>query len=96
MAINFLDKSGEPTPTPKKPTKGKSGHAKPIPIDKSALLKPGRLRPGHLMHLYGISHSTLYKRREAGLIPKPDLTEHHRPIWFTSTIAPFFGVKSDG
>lgn len=96
MPINIVCRSETAAPTPKKPTKGKPGHAKPIPIDKSALLKPGRLRPGHLMHLYGISHSTLYKRREAGLIPKPDLTEHHRPIWFTSTIAPFFGVKSDG
>ena len=96
MAINFQDKSGEPSPTPKKPTKGKPGHAKPIPIDKSALLKPGGVRPGQLMHLDGISTSSLYKRREEGSIPPPDLKEHHRPIWFTSTIAPFFGVKVDG
>lgn len=78
-------------PAPAKKPKGKPGHAKPIPIDKSALLRPGRLRPGHLMHLYGISHSTLYKRREEGLIPRLTWTEHHRPIWFTSTIAPWLG-----
>ena len=32
MAINFLDKSGEPIPTPKKPTKGKPGHAGSMPF----------------------------------------------------------------
>ena len=95
MPINIVSRPDSATAPAKKP-KGKPGHAKPIPIDKSALTKPGRLRPGHLMHLYGISHSTLYKKRAEGSIPKPDLVEHHRPIWFTSTIAPFFGVKADG
>lgn len=78
--------------TPSKPKRA-IGHAKPLPFNKADLVKPGRLKPGHLMTLFGISHSTLYKRRADGLIPPPDLKEYGRPLWFTSTIAPFFGVK---
>ena len=94
MAIVIVNKTATPTlavaPLQSKRT---TGHAKPLPFNKADLLKPGRLKPGHLMHLFGISHSTLYKRRADGLIPPPDLKEYGRPLWFTSTIAPFFGVK---
>ncbi|QMV75067.1 hypothetical protein HS961_20705 [Comamonas piscis] len=94
MAIVIVKKTAAPTQavTPSQ-SKRTTGHAKPLPIDTSALLKPGRLKPGHLMTLFGISHSTLYARRATGLIPPPDLKEYGRPLWFTSTIAPFFGVK---
>lgn len=94
MPVVIVNKSAKPTQavTPSQ-SKRATGHAKPLPIDKSALLKPGRLKPGHLMTLFGISHSTLYKRRADGVIPPPDLKEYGRPLWFTSTIAPFFGVK---
>jgi hypothetical protein len=94
MPVVILNKTAAPTQavTSSKPKKT-TGHAKPLPIDKSALLKPGRLRPGHLMHLFEISHTTLYARLAEGLIPPPDLKECKRPIWFTSTIAPLFGVK---
>lgn len=77
--------------TPSNP-KRTMGHAKPLPFNKADLLKPGRLKPGHLMTLFGISHSTLYKRRADGLIPPPDLKEYGRPLWFTSTIG-FFVVS---
>jgi hypothetical protein len=37
------------------------------------------------MWLLSISHSTLYKRIKAGLIPKPD-GDDGRPYWLTGTI----------
>ena len=91
MAIVIV-KTAPPAGTPSKPNRA-IGHAKPLPFNKADLVKPGRLKPGHLMTLFGISHSTLYKRRADGLIPPPDLKEYGRPLWFTSTIAPLFGVK---
>ena len=93
MAVTINKAPTAEKPATTKNLKGKPGHAKPLPFNKADLLKPGRLKPGHLMTLFGISHSTLYKRRADGLIPPPDLKEYGRPLWFTSTIAPFFGVK---
>ena len=93
MPVVFVKKTATHEPVTSSKLKKATGHAKPLAIDKSALLKPGRLKPGHLMTLYGISHSTLYKRRADGLIPPPDLTEYGRPLWFTHTIAAAFGVK---
>jgi hypothetical protein len=66
------------------------GHCKPIPFDFADLHKPGRLRVGHLMHLFSVSHSTFYKYQAAGLIPKPDGKEFKRPFWLTSTLLPYF------
>jgi len=37
-----------------------TGHAKPLPVTLD-LNQPGRLRVGHLLTLFGISHSSLYK-----------------------------------
>lgn len=70
------------------------GHCKPLPFDVADLHKPGRLRVGHLMALFAVSHSTFYKYQAAGLIPKPDGKEFKRPFWFTSTVLPYFtGTK---
>jgi predicted DNA-binding transcriptional regulator AlpA len=66
-----------------KPTK--IGHSKALPVTVD-LQNIGRLRIGHLMTLFSISHSTLYNRIKAGLIPKPDGTDGSRPFWNTSTI----------
>ena len=70
------------------------GHCKPLPFDVADLHKPGRLRVGHLLTLFAVSHSTFYKYQAAGLIPKPDGREFKRPFWFTSTVLPYFtGTK---
>lgn len=97
MPVVFIKKSGLGVNSASLTThkvKGKVGHAKCLPFDRADLWKPGRLKPGHLMSLFEISHSTLYVRRAEGIIPPPDLVEKNRPIWFTSTIAPFFGIKA--
>jgi len=62
-----------------------------IPIDQ-----PGRYRIANLQALFGISHSTVYKRIEQGLIPPPDgydlnnrpKGKQGRPYWNTATIRP--------
>jgi hypothetical protein len=70
------------------------GHCKPLAFDVADLHKPGRLRVGHLLTLFAVSHSTFYKYQAAGLIPKPDGHEFKRPFWFTSTVLPYFtGTK---
>lgn len=56
----------------------------PMPLDQ-----PGRLRLGHLMYLYGCTHTTIYNKIKRGTIPPPD--DHDpRPYWLTSTILPHF------
>jgi hypothetical protein len=64
----------------------KSGHSKALPIAGIDLQQPGRLRAGHLMTLFSVSHSTLYNRIRTGLIPKPDGTDGARPYWKTDTV----------
>lgn len=70
-----------------------SGKAKPIPFygDLNSL---ARLRVGNLLYLLNISHSSLYRRIEAGLIPKPDGKDGKRPYWLTSTIKPILESNS--
>lgn len=103
MPITIIKKSAAPavavqapaeatTPTTEAKPKPQ-GHCKPLPFDPADLRKPGRLRVGHLMALFDVSHSTFYKHVAAGLIPKPDGYDFKRPFWFTATIAPLFGVK---
>ena len=68
-----------------------------MPLDQ-----PGRLRVAHLQALYGISHTTVYKRIKEGLIPPPDgwdmpnrpIGKQGRPYWNTATLRPFFSEKS--
>ena len=61
----------------------------PVPLDQ-----PGRLRLGHLMHLFDRSHTWLYTNMRKGLFPPPD-GHDLRPYWLTSTIRPIF-EKGDG
>ncbi len=85
----------------------KSGHTQARPIGNIDFDKPGRLRVGHLMTVFRISHSGFYQRLKRGEIPPPDgyypgITRQRHPskkprrtpFWFTSTIAPLLGVKS--
>jgi predicted DNA-binding transcriptional regulator AlpA len=60
------------------------GHSKALPrID---LNQPGRVRVGHMMTFYGISHSSVYAHLKKGLLPPPDGFICRRPYWLTSTI----------
>lgn len=67
--------------------RAKQTHTKPRPIDLVDLSKPGRLRVGHMLTLFSVSHSTLYARMAAGTIPKAD-GKDGRPYWLTSTVKP--------
>jgi hypothetical protein len=60
------------------------GHSKSLP--RPDLNAPGRLRIGHLMTLYGLSHSTFYEHRKRLLLPPPDGSVAGRPYWRTETI----------
>jgi predicted DNA-binding transcriptional regulator AlpA len=60
-------------------------HSKPLPIQNLDLNQPGRLRVGHLMTLFSVSHSSIYKRLADGRIPPPDGRDP-RLYWLTSTI----------
>lgn len=60
------------------------GHSKPLPrID---LNLPARLRVGHLMSYYGLSHSAVYVHLDKGLIPPADGKIGGRKYWRTETI----------
>lgn len=68
-------------------TNSRSGHTRPMALTFVDLSKPGRIRVGHMMTLFSVSHSTLYKRIENGLIPQPDGRDGSRPFWLTETVA---------
>ena len=74
------------TPT-KKP---KATHTKRRPYYPANLLKPGRLKTGEMLSLYGVSHSTFYQHRAKGIVPPPDGQIMGRPFWLTSTVMPHF------
>ena len=67
---------------------GQRGHTKAKPPQIS-LNEPGRLRVTNLLALFGVSHSTLYARIQAGVYPKPDGQDGRFPFWKTSTIKQF-------
>jgi hypothetical protein len=76
MAITIL-KAAEPRTYPR-------GHAKPLP--RPDLNVPGRLRVGHLMTLYGLSHSSVYAHIDKLLLPPHDGVVAGRRYWRTETI----------
>lgn len=85
MALTFITRASSAYPnSPSSPAK--RGHSKPLPVNAIELDKPGRLRAGHLMTLFSVSHSTLYNHMHSGLIPQADGTDGIRPFWNTSTI----------
>lgn len=98
MAITFAsrqDAASDTTPsqasTPATPNKKpKATHTKRRPYDRANLLKPGRLKTGEMLDLYGVSHSTFYVYKSKGLVPQPDGHIMGRPYWLTATIAPHF------
>jgi len=67
------------------PRKRNGGHAKPLPILLD-LSQPGRLRIGHLMTLFGLSHASVHKRLRDGGLPRADGKDGRRSYWKTSTV----------
>ena len=64
---------------------GQRGHTKArAPLIN--LNQSGWLYVANLMALYGVSHSTIYKRITQGAYPKPDGRDGGRPYWKTDTI----------
>jgi hypothetical protein len=61
-------------------------HTRARPLTNIDLDKPGRLRVGHLLTLFTVSHSTLYLRIKQGYIPAPDGKDGSRPYWQNATI----------
>lgn len=64
--------------------KSSSGHSKALP--RVDLNQPIRLRIGHLMTYYGLSHSAVYVHLRNHLIPPADGKIAGRQYWLTSTI----------
>lgn len=64
----------------------RTSHTQARPLTHIDLDKPGRLRVGHMMTLFSVSHSTLYSHIRAGRIPKPDGDDGARPYWRTETV----------
>ena len=64
--------------------KSQRGHCKALP--RLDLTVPARLHVGHLMTIYGMSHSGLYAHLRKGLIPAPDGVIAGRKYWRTDTI----------
>ena len=60
------------------------GHSKALA--RVDLSQPGRLRVGHLMTFYGLSHSSVYSHLKRNLLPGPDGVVAGRPYWRTDTI----------
>ncbi len=66
------------------PRKSQRGHAKALP--RPDLNVPGRLRVGHLMTVYGLSHSCVYAHLDKRLLPQHDGVVAGRRYWRTETI----------
>ena len=64
--------------------KPQTGHSRALP--RVDLDQPGRLRVGHLMTLYGLSHSSIYAHLRRQTLPPPDGVIANRPYWRTETI----------
>ena len=67
------------------PNDKRSGHSKVL-TPTTELRELGRLRVGHVMELFALSHSSLYKRMQSGALPKPDGYDGKRPFWRVSTV----------
>lgn len=73
--------------------KPRNGHTRPMALTFTDLSKPGRLRTGHMMTLFSVSHSTLYKQIKSNVIPKPDGKDGKRPYWLHESVRPFLQKK---
>ena len=82
MAVVF-NRAVSPAPVA---SRRRNGHAKPIAVGNVNFDIPMRLRTGHLMTLFGVSHSTICNRIKLGEIPPPDGKDGRRPYWFPQTI----------
>lgn len=83
MPIEIIKKSFDIREKIRGKAKQHAGHSKALPVTLD-LHQPGRLRVGHMLTLFGVSHSGFY----AGLgskYPSPDGYDGKRPYWKTGT-----------
>lgn len=66
----------------RKPSRGHSKALPPVDLDNPHL----RLRIGHLMTFYNLSHSSVHVYLNKGLIPPADGVIRGRRYWHTDTI----------
>lgn len=64
-------------------------HTRARPLTGIDMSSSVRLRVGHMLTLFSISHSTLYTRMAAGQIPKPDGRDGKRPYWSAAKVQVF-------
>jgi hypothetical protein len=94
MPVRFLF---DPSDDPNRRKKNRQGKPPKISLDQ-----PGRLHLDNLQSVFDISHTTVYKRIEQGILPAPDgydmpnrpKGKRGRPYWFTSTIRPYLGPEA--
>lgn len=68
--------------------KAPSGHSKALPVHNIDFNSPGRLRVGHLLTLFSVSHSGLYAHLGTRY-PLPDGKDGGRPYWNIRTVRDF-------
>lgn len=83
MAVTIIKKSGNDSSGVARSKARRSGHSKPLPINMD-ITQPGRLRVGHCLTLFSVSHASLY-RGMGTKYPRPDGNDG-RPYWNTSTL----------
>lgn len=103
MTVKFVKKNAgeaaiqaatvDATPTKAKHKNKKPGQARRLPIHDVCFEKPQRLRVGHLLTIFQISASQLYKMLASGELPPPagHFGEGKRPTpyWLSTDIAKF-------
>jgi len=84
MAVIITRRSEKLPKSVAQPAAKKKGHCKPLPVTID-LNQPGRLRVGHCLTLFSVSHASFY-RGLGKKYPKPDGNDG-RPYWSTATIS---------
>lgn len=73
--------------------KASSRNTKPVaPV--ISLSEPGRLRLANLLHMFGVSRTTLHVGIKSGRYPKPDGRDGRMPYWNTATVRAW--LENDG
>lgn len=84
MTVEIVKKNIDKLKPVRQKSNSLTGHSRALPITID-IKQPGWLRIGHLMTIFGVSHSALYK----GLgtkYPQADGKDGKRPYWNTKTI----------
>ena len=83
MAVTYIRKSDKHSSGVAQSKVRRNGHCKPLPVTID-LNQPGRLRVGHCLTLFSVSHASFY-RGLGTKYPRQDGNDG-RPYWTTTTI----------